>query len=132
MGFDFKSSAKANAGSFIMKEHPNKIMPEDVITAYPDGITITGFDFINTTRVEKETGEAITDYFPVLSFKEDDKSYFNGGAALKQICTEWANAFHGDTQAASDELNTSGGVKIKMTKTRTQNNNTFFQVDVLD
>ena len=120
-----KLAKKATTLSYIM-EGREKIKTSDVISLYPDGITITEFDMVTTPD---NNGVAST--YPVLAFMEDDSKFIYGGKAVKDMCTMWLANFDGDVEATSQALKAAGGVKIKMSSQRTKNGNNFTRVDVI-
>lgn len=87
--------------------------------------TITAFDFATITDAN---GDQKT--FPVLLFKEYPDKYYNGGALLMKLCMAWM-ADYEDVEAASADLEKSGGVKIKFRATRTKGGNNLTSVDVV-
>lgn len=120
-----KLAKKATTLSYIM-EGREKIKTADVISLYPDGITITEFDMVTTPD---NNGVAST--YPVLAFSEDDSKFIYGGKAVKDMCTMWLANFDGDVEATSQALKAAGGVKIKMSSQRTKNGNNFTRIDVI-
>lgn len=109
-----------------LMEGRTKISMDDVIAKYPDGVTITEFDFINGTN---KKGEAVM--FPVLAFAENEKECFFGGAVINKICLAWVADNGGDVDGTSGELKAAGGVKMKFRKTTTKGGNNLVAVDVI-
>lgn len=99
-----------------------KLTSEDLIGKE---VTIVEFDFATIT----EKGEKKT--FPVLLLKEYPDHYYNGGTLLKKLCEAWAAEYDGDIEAASNDLLRSGGVKIRVSATRTKTGNNLVNVDVV-
>lgn len=87
-----------------------KLKTEDIIKKYPNGVTVTGFDFVT---VDNST-------FPVLTFKENEKACFFGGHILTNICKSWVEPFDGDVEEASNALKSVGGVKMIFTAEKTK------------
>ena len=87
--------------------------------------TIIAFDFATIT----DKGEQKT--FPVLLLEEYPNRYYNGGALLNKLCEAWAAAADGDIVTASAELRKSGGVKFKVSTTKTKSGNNLTNIDVL-
>ena len=69
--------------------------------------------------------------FPVLLLKEYPDKYYNGGALLMKLCMAWASEYDGDVEAASADLEKSGGVQIKFRATKTKSGNNLTSVDVV-
>ena len=88
-------------------------------------ITIVEFDFATIT----DKGEQKT--FPVLLLEEYPARYYNGGALLHKLCEAWAAAADGDIEAASRELRQSGGVKFKVSTTKTKSGNNLTSIDLV-
>ena len=123
---DFRTvAANAVTGSFIMQGR-DAIQTDLVIAGYPDGVTIIAADLITTT--DDKTGES--KQYAACLFKEDPKHYINAGSSLTNIVKQWMDGYE-DTATMSEDLEASGGVKIKLCKGRTKKGNTFTEVIVL-
>ena len=105
----------------IMKDR-TKVDMDDIISAYPEGVTITGFDFLTG-----DNGD-----YPVIIFAEDNNSYFFGGAQLNKMLKKISDHFSGDNEAASAEILNEGGIPIQMETTKTKKGRKFTKVTVLD
>lgn len=117
---DFRKAALDNvSGSFIYKDR-EKIDNDLLIATYPDGVTVNGADLVSG-----ENG-----VYAVAIFAENPKQYFNGGKALTDIVKEWADGYK-DCETMSADLNKSGGVKIKFTKTKTKSGHDFTAVTLV-
>ncbi len=112
---------KATTLSPIMSGR-DKIQMDDLISEYPDGVTVTGFDIINTNA----------DSFPVFVFAEDTSKFAFGGTILHNILDEFVSYFDGDIEKTSNELANSGGIKLKFYKSRTKTGNNVTLVEVLE
>lgn len=99
-----------------------QIKTEDLIG---EEVTVTRFDFatINDKGTEKT--------FPVLLLEEYPDSYYNGGTLLMKLCIAWAAAYDGDVEAASKDLDESGGVKLRFSATKTKSGNNLTSVEVV-
>lgn len=122
----FTQLAKKQTTLSPVMEGRDKISTKQIKEDYPDGITITEFDFVTTTDPKK--GEST---FPVFAFAEDPKACFFGGEVLNRIAQEWAGAYGGDIEAASAELKKAGGVKVKLSSKEGKMGNTYTAVEVL-
>ena len=118
---NFKDKAKAATASCVLMENRTKISTEELITRYPEGVTITAFDFL--------TGD--NGKYPVCLFKENDNECFFGGSALTEICISWMDGYT-TTEQCSTDLGASGGVKIKFIKSKTKNRRDFIKCEVVD
>lgn len=122
---NFKQTAIDHiAGSFITAGR-EKMEVDLVIAAYPDGITVVGADMIS---YEDNDGTAVK--YAAVAFKEDNSKYFNAGSALTGIVEDWFEGYS-DYETMSKDLAAAGGVKIKMTKTRTRRGNNFTDVTIV-
>ena len=104
-----------------LQNNRNKISTEELISSFPDGITVNAFDF---ATVQDKT-------FAVVTFSEDDSRYYNGGTVLTKMCLAWAAGFNGDPESASVALMKSGGVKLKFTETKTKSGNNVTTITVV-
>ena len=109
----------------------DKISTEEIIRNYPNGITVIGVDMVNTTQVDRKTGEILPSTYPILVFKEDSTKYFFGGTAMNNIVNDWI-ALCGGLEEVNTELGQTGGVTVKMELKRTSNGNQFTNVIVVD
>jgi hypothetical protein len=87
--------------------------------------TIVAFDFATIT----DKGEQKS--FTVLLLKEYPDKYYNGCTLLTKLCMAWAAEYDGDVEAASNDLEKSGGVQIKFRATKTKSGNNLTSVDVV-
>ena len=119
--FNFKESAiKATTLSELMNDRI-KISTEDVIKDYPDGITIEQFDSVTAGDMQ----------YYIATIKEDAKAYINCGTVLSKVFDSFVAGFDGDIASASHELKSAGGIKVKLTKSRTRGGNSITTVTVL-
>lgn len=118
---NFRSLAvEATTLSHLM-EGREKIATEDVITVYPNGITILEFDTVNM-------GE---DNYYICTFAEDTGKFLNTGAVLGKIFDKYVQAYNGSINDASDALKAYGGLKVKLGKGRTRGGNSITTVTIL-
>lgn len=106
--------------SHLMDER-SKITTEEVIAKYPEGITISEFDFVNM-------GE---DNYYICTFKEDPTRFLNTGAVLGKIFDKYVQAYEGSIADASNGLKKSGGLKVKLGKGTTRSGNAITTVTIL-
>lgn len=126
MGFNFRQVAQENTVLSEVMKGRDKVMMEDICKVYPDGVTVTEFDIIETTN-----DKGVQERYCVCAFAEDEKACFFGGVVLTKICDEWAKGYDGDIKAASDELKAQGGVKMKFTRAKTKQNRDVTTVEIL-
>lgn len=119
----FAQSAKEALGGSKVMQNRTKIGTNDLIALYPDGITVTEFDFI-----AKSDGTG----YPVFAYAEDNTRYFNGGALANKVATKWAAMFDGDIEVASESLKANGGCKIKLSNQKTKTGRTITGFDPVE
>lgn len=117
----FKSIAKEHTeGSFVTAGR-EKVEMEELIRVFPDGVTVTQFDFI-----PGDNGD-----FAVCAFKEDEKTFFFGGKILTDMCKAWVEGYAG-TKEASADLTAEGGVKLRFKRSKTKANRDVTLVEVVE
>lgn len=119
--FNFRKIALESTMLSKLQNDREKISTHDLIQRFPDGITVNAFDF---ATVDDKA-------FAVVTFKEDDTKYYNGGTVLSKMCAAWAAGFAGDPEAASTALAKAGGVKLKFTEAKTKNGNNVTTITVV-
>ena len=119
--FDFRKAAIDSTMLSTLQTDREKISTEELISSFPDGITVNAFDF---ATVQNKT-------FAVVTFKEDDTKYYNGGTVLTKMCIAWAAGFAGDPETASTALAKAGGVKLKFAESKTKNGNNVTTIIVV-
>lgn len=97
-------------------EGKTKISVADIVSQYPDGVTVTEFDIVAGTD---QNGESIT--YPVFTFAEDTSRFGFGGKVMRSIVDAWISAFEGDVEATSKALAANGGVKLRFSLGKTKN-----------
>lgn len=118
---NFKAIAKEHTeGSFVTVGR-KKVDVDDIINAYPDGVTVMEFDFLTG-----DNGE-----FAVCAFKEDEKACFFGGKILTDMCKTWAEGYE-STKDASADLTAEGGVKLRFKRSKTKANRDVTLVEVVE
>ena len=117
----FTAKAKASTASCNLMENRTKISTEELISRYPEGVTITGFDFLSG-----DNGK-----YPVCIFAENENECFFGGSALTEICIRWMEDYESTTDCSAD-LSAAGGVKVTFEKSRTKTGHNFIKVNVVD
>lgn len=122
MAINFRKIAQDELSLSPLMSGREQIKTEDLIG---QTITVIEFDFATIT----DRGEQKT--FPVLLLEEYPDRYYNGGALLNKLCEAWAAAADGDIDAASSELRSSGGVKFKVSMTKTKSGNNLTSIDLV-
>ena len=117
---NFKNKAVAATSISKIMEGKTKISTEEVISKYPEGVTITGFDWMNG-----ENGK-----YPVCIFAENQNECFFGGTSLTSICEAWMDGYQ-DAETCSADLAAEGGVKVKFSKGKTKSNRNFTRCEVV-
>ena len=119
--FDFRKAAIDSTMLSTLQSDREKISTSDLIKQFPDGITVNAFDFATIDHKS----------FAVVTFKEDDTKYYNGGTVLTKMCVAWADAFEGDPESASIALDKAGGVKLKFAEAKTKSGNNVTTITVV-
>lgn len=117
----FKEIAKKETTLSYLMSGREKIDTDEIIANYPDGITVTEFEVI-------QVGE---DMYPVVTFSEDNTKFYNGGSVLMKICSGWLEHFSGDNESANIALAKTGGVKCKLSKSKTKSGNNITVIDII-
>lgn len=107
-------------------EGKTKIPVAEIISTYPDGITITAFDMVQGTD---QQGNATS--YPVFVFAEDETRFGFGGTVLKNIVHAWIEAFEGDIESCSKALAANGGVKLRFAQGHTKAGRSVTTIDVV-
>ena len=101
---------EVNAMSELMSDR-EKIATEDIISRYPDGITITQFDRVTVNE----------DTFYVFIFAEDESVFAFSGFVIAKFFDALV-AKYGDINNANDTLYDNGGIKVIFESSRTKKN----------
>ena len=117
----FKNKAIAATTVSKIMEGKTKISTEELLTKYPEGVTIIGFDWL-----KGEDGK-----YPVCIFSENRNECFFGGTALTSICEAWMEDYE-STEICSEDLENEGGVKVKFSKGKTKSNRNFTKCEVVE
>ena len=118
---NFRSLATAATTLSPLMNDRIKLSTDEIISQYPEGITLTEFDSITIKD---------TQYY-VACFAEDDKAYVNCGQVLSKVFDKFVEAFDGDITGASSTLKEQGGLKVKLNKSRTHSGNNITTVSVI-
>lgn len=122
----FAEIAKKETSLSPVLQGRTKVSVSEIMSKYPDGVTIVGFDLIRTRDKQGEESE-----YPVLAIEEDSSVCFFGGFVLHRIVKEWVALYSGDVAEASKSLTEAGGVKIKMHERKTKSGNNITTVEVV-
>lgn len=116
----FKSKAVSATTLSKLMENRTKISNDELMTKYPEGVTVTGFDWM-----KGDDGK-----YPVCVFSENENECFFGGTAMTSICDAWMDGYN-SPEECSEALAKEGGVKLKFTKDKTKQNRSFTKVEVV-
>lgn len=120
---DFKALAQRQTTLSEVMIEREKVKTDDLIETYPDGVTITAFDYVMSKKTKNE--------YPVFNIAEDDKIFCNGGTVLDRIFSEYVKVCEGDVAKASNELKRQGGLKVKLAHGTTKDGQELITVEVL-
>lgn len=98
----------------------DKMSVEEIISKYPDGVTIVAFDIVENGQGEQ---------YSVYNIAENSNIFCNGGTVLNKVFNKMIDAF-GDIDNANAEL-TKEPLKVKLEKAKTKTGNNFTKVIVL-
>lgn len=118
---NFKSLALAATTLSPLMTDRIKLSTDEIISQYPEGITITEFDSI--TMKDNQ--------YYIATFAEDEKAYINCGQILSKVFDRFVEAFDGDIAGASETLKAQGGLRVKLNKSRTRGGNSITTVTVI-
>lgn len=111
---------KATTLSELMANR-DKLQTADVIANFPNGITLNAVDIINTSDAT----------YPIFTFEEDASKFYCGGTVLAKIVDSWLTEYSGDIETLNHDLAESGGVKVKLTESKTKTGRNVTEVTVL-
>lgn len=117
---DFRGSAKRRTSGSPILDGRTKVDTDSLIARYPEGITITDFDFLS--------GDA--EKYVVCTFAEEPDAYFNGGRILTDIFTGFVDEYNGNLAATQKDFRAEG-LKVRLYHGRTKKGNKVTLVDVL-
>lgn len=123
MANKFTEIAKHVMGGSPVMQGRNKMTTEQVIEAYPSGVTIIEFDLI-----QKADG----DTYPVFAFKEDEGSFFNGGTMASKVVNEWIDEYDGNIDRCNADLKAAGGAKFRLGKAKTKTGKSITTFDPVE
>ena len=121
----FADSARRNAQNqkFVnITEGKENIKTEELIKAFPDGVTVIGF-----TTLKNKKGETISAFI----FKENPGVFFFGGQILTELAVKWSADYNGNFVDANNALLAEGGVKLKLTRKESKTGNTYTDYEVI-
>lgn len=116
----FKDKAVSSTTTSALMSGRTKISMDEVITKYPEGVTIIGFDWMNG-----DGGR-----YPVCIFSENENECFFGGKSLTEICEAWYDGYN-NCEDCSADLEAEGGVKIKFTRAKTKQGRSFTRCEIV-
>ena len=119
---NFKKTAQDELSLSPLMAGKEQIKTDDLIG---QTVTVMAFDFVTITYKGEEK------VFPVLLLKEYPDRYYNGGTLLSKLCKCWADAYDGDIEAASLDLEHEGGVQLRFSATKTKSGNSLTAIDVV-
>lgn len=119
--YNFAERAKKKTTAPAIMDGKAQIKTDDLIRAYPNGVTVTGFDMLNGDDNE----------FAVLTYGEDSTKFFYGGCVMTKVVNSWIADFDGDIDVACDALRQSGGVKVKFEHAKTRKGNNITRVSIV-
>ena len=118
----FKRIALEKSKSVNIAKDKERIKLAEMITRYPDGVTITAFQ-----RLVGENG-----VFFVFTFDEEPTAYFAGCTTLDKLANAWLDDHPDQTiEETNEELAAEGGVKIRMFMANAKSGRQYVNYEVL-
>lgn len=114
MAINFKKIAQEQTFISTIMEGRTKVEKTDGV------VTIYDFDIVPSKKGEAYAVCAIS-----------DKHFINGGYVLSKIFKAIVDEFEGDVDAAREDFRNSGGLKVRLEKSRTQDGKSITKVEVL-
>ena len=93
-----------------LMEGREKIDTSELVKKYPDGISVNAVDIIETSDAR----------YCTVTFKEDEKKFYNGGLVMTKIVDAWLQA--GTLEEVNAEL-AKDPVKMKLSEGKTKSGN---------
>lgn len=102
--------------------------------------TILSDIYEGRTKVDKENGDIHICDFDIVPGKKgemfavcaiNDKQFINGGFVLTKIFTAIVDEYGGDLTEARKDFKESGGIRVRLEKSTTNNGNTITKVEVI-
>lgn len=122
---NFKDFAKKHTSGSSVLQDREKIETEALIAKYPDGVSITDFDFLDS----QDGGRYV-----VCTFEENPGLYFNGGKILTELFENIVSQFEDLDQAreAYQKSPDDETIKVKLSHARSKKGNRYTKVEVVD
>ena len=99
-----------------------RIRVDDLIAAYPEGITITGMDLLPVS------GEDRT--YSIFTFAENEQLYFSGGGDIPKLGEIFLSEYEGDLTGINEELQ-ANPIRIRIRKVKTKRGTLYTKVEAL-
>lgn len=115
-----QKAAKTTTISALM-EGRTKLKTAEIISDYPQGVTVIGFDII-----PGKDGS-----YPIFVIAEDPGVFFSGGIVMQNIVSDWMEDYGTDIEQANADLKAEGGVKIRLEQSTTRAGRNITRVTVL-
>ena len=121
----FANTAKKNndAKYVNITEGKENIKTEELIAAFPEGVTVIGF----TTLLNKKKEE-----ISAFIFKENPGVFFFGGRVMTELAKKWAAEYNGNFVDANNALLAEGGVKLKLVRKTSKAGNVYTDYEVIE
>lgn len=124
---DFKNMAQEAVSGCELMAGREKMLTEDLIDEYEDGVTI--IDLMQAEVTNREgTGKDLVWVFTTV---EEPNFYTFAGYSLSKIFNEYLQAYKGDYTELRKDFKESGGLKCKFTRTKTKKGNVFTDIKII-
>lgn len=118
---NFRSKAQKELSlSELMKER-DKMETETLIKLHPEQVTISDFDLC----------EMDNEIVAVYTVKEEPNYFIFGGHILKNLFESFIKDYEGDIDGCRADFRDAGGIRVKLERGKTKNNQPITKVKVL-
>lgn len=100
-----------------------KVALDEIIKAYPEGVTINGVRYIDEEHSQYGA-------FWLFSYEEDAAKCFTAGGDLRKVAEEWLFMYEDDIGALNEDLKASP-VKFKLSKKKMKNGGRYTSAELV-
>lgn len=118
---NFTQKAQQELSLSELMKGREKLETETLIQLHPDSVIITDFDLC---ELDKEV-------VAVYTVKEEPHYFIFGGHILRNLFESFIKEYDGDIDACRADFVMQGGIRVKLEKGKTKNNQPITKVKVL-
>lgn len=120
---DLRKIAQQQTVLSKLMEGREKITMKNLVKAYPNGVTVTSVDMVPDAK----TGEM----YSIFTFSENEELFSSGGIVFNKIVKAWITEYDNDIEMLNHDLAEMGGVKVKFTYDKTENDRDIVICEIL-